>query len=82
LAKEGGMSEQIAPIVIDLGKKKRKRIKDLKRGRGSVAREVLEATAQVRESFGDAASDKEFVPIVVVYRKKRKGGKMRFPNPF
>jgi hypothetical protein len=76
------MTDHIAPIVIDLGKKKRKRIKDLERGRGSVMTEVLEAMEQVKESFGDAAKNKEFVPIVVVYRKKRKGGRLGIPAPF
>ena len=67
----------VAPVVIDLGKTKTKRVKDLKRGSGKLIDEVQYATNQVIASLGDNAKGKVFVPVVMVYRKKR-----RRRNPF
>ncbi len=67
----------INPVVIDLGKVRRKRIKDLKRGRGKLLWEVDAAVEQVRAGLGDEGSDKTLVPIVVCYQKKRRGGQRR-----
>lgn len=67
---------QIAPIILDLGKKKRRAIKDLKRGRGRLMDDVEQTLEEVRESLGAQANDKELVPIVMIYKKKsrrRKG---------
>lgn len=67
------MSElSAAPIVVDLGKTKRKRIKQLKRGQGRLVSEVSEAVARARAGLGADADGKELVPVVVVYRKKDK----------
>lgn len=62
----------LPPLVIDLGKTRRKRIKRLKRGRGKLAREVQQVVAEVSASLGDEAHDKEIIPVVVIYRRKRK----------
>ncbi|MES1243968.1 MAG: hypothetical protein ABUT39_20360 [Acidobacteriota bacterium] len=63
----------VIPIVIDLGKTKRKRIKQLKRGRGRLAEETRQALAELRGSLGEAAvAGKELVPVVMIYRKKAK----------
>ena len=67
----------LKPVVIDLGKTKAKRIKDLKRGGGRLMQEVMEATNQIRASFGEQATNVEFIPIVLVYKKKS-----RRRNPF
>jgi hypothetical protein len=74
------MAEEFAPIVVDLGKKSRKRIKELKRGKGELQTEAIEAAREVRERFGPEAAGKEFVPIVVVYSKKD-GAKRRMKIP-
>ncbi len=58
------------PIVIDLGKVKKKRVKALKRGEGKLVNEVQQAVEQVRASLGPSAEGKELVPVVVVYRQK------------
>jgi hypothetical protein len=58
------------PVVIDLGKTKNSKIKDLKRGGGKLMAEIFEATNQVRATFGAAAETKEFIPIVLIYKKK------------
>lgn len=58
------------PIVIDLGKVKKKRVKALKRGEGKLVSEVQQAVEQVRARLGASAAGKEIVPVVVVYRQK------------
>jgi hypothetical protein len=68
-----------APIVIDLGKQKRKRIKQLKRGRGKLVDRVNEAVAQVRAALGPEAQGKEFVPVAVIFRRDEKCRKGMFP---
>jgi hypothetical protein len=67
------------PIVIDLGRQKRKRIKQLKRGRGKLVDRVNEAVAQVRSALGAEAQGKEFVPVAVIVRKDQKCRKGLFP---
>jgi hypothetical protein len=69
------------PIVIEAGKVRRKLVRQLKRGRGRLADEVAQAVAEVHASFGEEADGKEFVPVVLVYRRKRKrrGGFPLFP---
>jgi hypothetical protein len=65
----------VTPIVIDLGKEKRKRIKDLKRGRGKLLDDVARVLEEVRSTLGEEAGGKQLVPIVVVYRKKSRRGR-------
>ncbi len=60
----------IAPIVIDLGKKKKGRIKDLKRGGGRLMAEVAGVLSQVQAGLGDDAGNKQLVPVVLIYKKK------------
>jgi hypothetical protein len=67
------------PIVIDLGKQKKKRIKQLKRGRGRLVDRVNEAVAQVRSALGTEAQGKEFIPVAVIVRRGRKCRKGMFP---
>jgi hypothetical protein len=58
----------VQPIIVDLGKQKKKRIKDLKRGEGKLMDEVMEVVAQVEDKID--ADGKVIVPVVVIYRKK------------
>ena len=72
----GGAASRIMPIVIDLGKTKRKRIKALKRGQGPLMQEVASVVNETRARIGDTV-DKELVPIVLIYRRsgrRRDGG--------
>lgn len=71
------------PIVIDLGKVKKKKIRQLKRGCGRLTEEVQRVVAEVGASLGEAADGKLLVPLVVVYQQKRKkkGGGL-FPSLF
>lgn len=63
----------IAPVIIDLGKEKKGRIKDLKRGRGRLMAEVAAVLNEVRAGMGDDAGNKQLVPVVLIYKKKRRG---------
>jgi len=76
------MADGNAPIVIDFGKETSKRIKQLKRGEGKLTREVTDAVAHVKTSLGAEASGKDFIPVVVVYKKKVKRRGLRLPLPF
>jgi len=58
------------PIVLDLGKTSRKKIKRLKKGRGPLLEDVQAAVAQVQEQLGAENSGKQIVPVVVLYRKR------------
>lgn len=58
------------PVIIDLGKVKRKKIKQLKQGRGDLLAEVEQAVATAANSLGAEAASKTLVPIVVLYRRK------------
>ena len=75
---------EVAPIIIDLGKEKKKRIKDLKRGRGRLMDEVAGVIHEARMNLGSEADGKEFIPVILIYRKKRKrkGGSLALPLPF
>lgn len=61
-----------APIVIDLGRISKKRIRALKDGTGDLVDEIDEVMARVREELGAEASGKELVPVVLVYKRKPK----------
>lgn len=74
--------EVTQPIVIDLGKQRRKHIKRLKRGQGKLWDEVVDVIEEVNYQLGEEAEGKVLVPIVMVYRKKRKKrkrGNLLFP---
>lgn len=66
------MSETTAPIILDLGKKKRRPLRDMKRGRGRLMDEVEESVAEVRNGLGDEAQGKLIVPVVLIYKRKTK----------
>jgi len=60
------------PVIVDLGKTKRKKIKQLREGRGKLLGDVEDAMREVTTSLGEQANGKELVPVVLVYRKKAK----------
>ena len=69
--------EFVEPIVVDLGKTRRSRIKDLKRGRGKLADEVQDVVSRVRENLGPTANGKQLIPVVIIYKRKTKKKKRR-----
>ncbi len=59
------------PVIVDLGKQKRKAVKKLVRsGEGRLAEQVERVIADVRSELGPDAATVEVVPVVVVYRRK------------
>jgi Family of unknown function (DUF6200) len=75
-----GDAATITPIVIDLGKKRRKQIRALKRGSGKLMDEVAEVLNQVRGNLGPDVEMKNLVPVVMVYKQKdkKRGGLLPF----
>ena len=67
----------IAPVIIDLGKEKKGRIKDLKRGRGRLMAEVAAVLNEVRAGLPDDGGNKQLVPVVLIYKKKARRRKNR-----
>ncbi len=65
-------AEVTAPIIVNLGKKKRKAIKRLKRGKGAAMDEVMDVIDQVQANLGPQAEGKVLVPVVVIYRQKQR----------
>jgi hypothetical protein len=57
---------------VDLGKKKKKQIRNLKRGRGPLLEDVADVVEKVRASLAEQLAGKELVPVVIVYRQKKK----------
>lgn len=71
-----------APVIVDLGSKKKKAINRLKDGRGPLMNEVEQAIEQVRSSLDDQDKNKQIIPVLVIYKKKRKrGSSMLRPFP-
>jgi len=72
---------ETTPVVVDLGKVKRKRAKDLRKGKGKLYSEVLAAVEHVKSELGDEVDGKEVIPVVVLYEKKKKKSNRRFRLP-
>ena len=62
-----GSATQSAPIIVDLGKKKKKQIKRLREGRGKLAGEVDQVIQELK-SAGKIKGNAQ--PVVVVVREK------------
>lgn len=58
--------------IFDMGRQKKKVIKKLKKGGGPIDEHVDEAIAHTKTVLGDAGGVRVFVPIVLVYEKKKK----------
>ncbi len=65
-------ADVVPPIIVSLGKKKKKQIKQLKRGKGSAMNEVMDVVDQVQAYLGDDAANKIIVPVVIIYKKKQR----------
>ena len=74
-------NEILPPIVVDMGKVSRKKVKKLKRGRGALIDDIEAAVAEVVAEAG--LEGKVVVPVITVVKPKpRKRDKMRFPRFF
>lgn len=58
------------PIILNLGKQKRKRIKKLKEGRGKLWVEVQDVIDEVSTMLNDELEGKTIVPLILIYQKK------------
>ena len=65
------------PIFLNLGKQSRKRIKNLKKGRGKLWNEVQDVIDEVSFMLEDDLDGKTIVPLILVYRKKPKNKRAR-----
>lgn len=72
-AAESATSEAVpsrAPVVIDLGKRSRKKVRRLRRGRGPLLNEARSIVAELRGE-GRIDSDAQVVFLVVKQKKRR-----------
>ena len=58
------------PVIIDLGRKNRKRVRELKKGEGIYQSEVLPTIDEVIAGLPAEDKGKAVVPVVVIYEKK------------
>lgn len=63
------MAATLPPVVVDLGRKNRRRIRDLKKHQGPLMHDVAETISELRAGSPELA-DKELVPVVFVYEKR------------
>lgn len=64
--------EADAPILIDLGRKKRKAVKKLRKGRGKLMDDIGEVIAELK-SEGAVAEGAQVVVVVVREKRRRPG---------
>jgi len=67
-------------IVVDLGRKSRKDVRDLRKGRGSLMEDVEDCIDELRES-GDISESGQAVVIIVERRGSIRGGMVPFLLP-
>lgn len=67
---------EIRPVIYDLGSRKKKYIRKLKNGRGELMAEVALAVEQVRANLPDGDGDRTILPVIFIYKKKKKGKKV------
>ena len=60
------------PVIVDMGSKKRKAIRRLRKGREEAMGEVAEIVEEVRQQLGERAEGAILLPVVVIYGRKRK----------
>lgn len=63
--------ENTPPLIIDLGKQGRNKIKQLKKGEGPLADEVQATIDEVKARAGDRVPGNAW-PVIIVYEKKPK----------
>jgi len=62
--------EVTQPIILNLGKQRRKRIKALMKGKGKLWFEVENVIEEVGTTLGNELDGKVVVPLILVYRRK------------
>jgi hypothetical protein len=71
---------ELPPVVLDLGRTKRKLIRALKKGEGELMEEVTAAVEAVRNNLGAEVEGKVLTPVVIIYerRTRRRTGLLPF----
>lgn len=69
-------ADRTAPVVLDLGKQRRKQIKQLRKGEGRLLDDINGAIEELRTVGTIGASSQ---PVVIVVREKRRKTKSMFP---
>ena len=62
---------QTPPIIINMGKKKNKVAKKIKKGKGPVHKHVDRAVAYTVETMSELPENAVIVPVVLLYERKR-----------
>jgi hypothetical protein len=65
-----------APVVIDMGKKSRKQIKQLREGRGKLLLEVNDVLAELRTAGSITAGAQ---PVIIVVRQRPRNRSLMWP---
>lgn len=65
-------TEGVPPVVVDLGTVKKKHLKRLRRGEGKLLPQIDEVVEVVRNELGEELEGKELVPLILIYREKKK----------
>lgn len=74
---QGGTGDAMRePVIIDLGRHKRKRVRRLRRGRGRLMADVVDAVEDLREA---GRIDADAQPVIAIVRQKRRRRRLRFP---
>lgn len=73
--------ELITPLVIEMGKISKKKLKKFKKGKGALVDEVIEVLGEVVGGIAGETESRTIVPVVMVYEKKPKK-KLRLVLPF
>jgi hypothetical protein len=67
---EEATTEMVQPIIVDLGRRRAARVKDLKAGEGELWDEVLDVVHEVKAMLGDEAQGQLLLPIIMIYEKR------------
>jgi len=66
----------VEATIIKVGKQRKRRIRQLKRGEGRLAQKVDLTLGQVTSMLGEELEGKKVIPVILLYRKKSsRGGK-------
>lgn len=69
---------EIPPVVLDLGRTRRKLIRALKKGEGELMEEVSAAVEAVRSNLGAEVEGKVLTPVVIIYERRARRRKAGF----
>lgn len=68
----------LVPVIVDLGSTTKKKADRLKKGKGPLMDEVESVIDEVVEALPEHVDGKTILPVVVLYRRKKKSSN----NPF